>query len=48
MTIAAEEFGRLAGSASGEALIKAMKASHYLDIKITSQRKPMPVRAIRV
>lgn len=44
--IAAEEFRRLTGSVSGEALIKAMQASPYRDINITPQREPMPVREI--
>lgn len=44
--IAAEEFRRLTGSVSGEALIKAMQASPYRDINITPQREPMPVRDI--
>jgi prevent-host-death family protein len=44
--IAAEEFRRLTGSVSGEALIKAMQASPYRDINITPQRESMPVRDI--
>ena len=44
--IAAEEFRRLTGSVSGEALIKAMQASPYRDIDIAPQREPMPVRDI--
>jgi prevent-host-death family protein len=44
--IAAEEFRRLTGSVSGEALVKAMQASPYRDIGITPQREPMPVRDI--
>lgn len=42
--IAAEEFRRLKGEATGEALIKAMQASPYRDIDIESKREPMPVR----
>lgn len=44
--IAAEEFRRLTGSVSGEALIKAMQASPYRDIDITPHREPMPVRDV--
>jgi prevent-host-death family protein len=46
--IAAEEFRRLTGNVSGEALIKAMQASPYRDIDITPQREPMPVRDIHL
>lgn len=46
VVIAAEEFRRLTGSVSGEALIKAMQASPYRDIDITPRRESMPVRDI--
>lgn len=42
--IAADEFRRLKGSVTGEALIKAMQASPYRGINIESTREPMPVR----
>jgi prevent-host-death family protein len=42
--IAAEEFRRLTGSVSGEALIKAMQASPYRKVNIEPKRDPMPVR----
>ena len=44
--IAAEEFRRLKGEVTGEALIKAMQALPYRDINIEPKREPMPVRDI--
>lgn len=44
--IAAEEFRRLKGNVTGEALIKAMQASPYRDVNIQPKREPMPVRDI--
>jgi prevent-host-death family protein len=44
--IAAEEFQRLKGSATGEALIKAMQASPYRDLDLEPKREPMPVRGV--
>ena len=44
--IAAEEFRRLKGNVTGEALIKAMQASPYRDVNIEPKREPMPVRDI--
>ena len=44
--IAAEEFRRLTGSVTGEALIKAMQASPYRNVNIEPKREPMPVRDI--
>ena len=44
VVIAAEEFRRLQGDVTGEALIKAMQASPYRDIDIEPKRQPMPVR----
>lgn len=44
--IAAEEFRRLTGNVTGEALIKAMQASPYRDVDIEPAREPMPVRDI--
>jgi prevent-host-death family protein len=44
--IAAEEFRRLTGNVTGEALIKAMQASPYRDVNIEPKREPMPVRDI--
>lgn len=44
--IAADEFRRLKGNVTGEALIKAMQASPYRDVDIAPQREPMLVRDI--
>ena len=44
--ISAEEFQRLKGNLTGEALIKAMQASPYRDIGIELEREPMPVRDV--
>jgi len=46
VVIAAEEFRRLKGDVTGEALIEAMQASPYREIDITPRREPMPVRDI--
>ena len=48
VVISAEEFRRLKGDLSGEALIAAMQASPYRDIDITPARMPMPVRKVSV
>ena len=42
----AEEFRRLKGDLTGEALIAAMQASPHPDIDIEPSRTPMPVRRI--
>lgn len=44
--IAAEEFRRLKGDVTGEALIEAMQASPWRDVDIEPNREPMPVRDI--
>jgi prevent-host-death family protein len=47
VVIAAEEFRRLKGDLTGEALIAAMKASPHRDVSIVeSKREPMPVRDV--
>lgn len=46
VVIAAEEFRRLKGSASGEVLIKAMQASPYRDVNLEPGRESMPVRGV--
>jgi prevent-host-death family protein len=46
VAIAAEEFRRLKGDLTGEALIAAMQASPYRDIDIEPRRAPMPVRDV--
>jgi prevent-host-death family protein len=44
VVIAAEDFRRLKGSATGSALIAAMQASPHRKIDIAPKRERMPVR----
>ena len=44
VVVSAEEFRRLKGGQSGEALIAAMQASPHRDIEIKAKRSRMPVR----
>ena len=46
VVIAAEEFRRLKGDPTGQALIVAMQASPHRDIDIEPKRTPMPVREV--
>ena len=46
VVVSAEEFHRLKGRPSGEALIAAMQASPDRDIDITPRRVRMPVRDV--
>jgi prevent-host-death family protein len=46
VVISAEEFRRLKGDLTGEALIAAMQASPHRDIEIEPKRAPMPVRQV--
>jgi prevent-host-death family protein len=46
VVISAEEFRRLKGDTTGEALIAVMQASPYRDIDIEPERMPLPVREI--
>src|SRR5258708_23898958 len=46
VVIAAEEFRRLKGSATGKALVEAMQASPHRDIEIAPRRGIMPVRDV--
>ena len=46
VVISAEEFRRLKGDLTGEALIAAMQASPHRDIEIEPKRAPMPVREV--
>lgn len=46
VVIAAEEFRRLKGDLSGEALIAVMQASPHRDIEIEPSRSRMPVRDV--
>ncbi len=46
VVIAAEEFRRLKGDLTGEALIAAMQASPYREIDIEPRRSRLPVRDV--
>ena len=46
VVVSAEEFRRLKGERSGDALIAVMQASPYRDIDIEPKRAPMPVREV--
>jgi prevent-host-death family protein len=46
--ISAEEFRRLKGEHTGEALIAAMQASPHRDVDIEPSRAAMPVREVRL
>jgi prevent-host-death family protein len=46
VVVAAEEFRRLKGDLTGEALVAAMQASPYRDIEIEPRRSRMPIRVV--
>ena len=46
VVIAAEEFRRLRGEQSGQALVEAMQSSPHRDIELQVPRAPMPVRDV--
>ncbi len=46
VVVAAEEFRRLKGDRTGEALIAAMQASPYRDIGLEPRRDRFPVRGV--
>ncbi len=46
VVIAADEFRRLKGGATGQALIDALQASPHRDIEIEPRRGPQPVRDV--
>jgi prevent-host-death family protein len=46
VVVAADEFRRLKGEQTGEALIAALQASPYRDIDIAPERHAMPVRDV--
>jgi prevent-host-death family protein len=48
VVVSAEEFSRLTGNLTGEALIAAMQSSPAGDIDLTPGRAPMPVRDVTV
>lgn len=46
VVISAEEFRRLRGDITGEALIAVMQASPHRNVSIEPKREPMPVRDV--
>jgi hypothetical protein len=48
VVVAAEEFRRLKGDRTGEALIAALQASPYRDIDIEPRRVRLPVRDVKL
>ena len=46
VVVAAEEFRRLQGERTGQALIDALQASPYRDMDIAPSRSAMPVRDV--
>jgi prevent-host-death family protein len=46
VVISAEEFRRLQGNPTGQALVDAMQSSPHKDIDITPMRGPLPVRDV--
>jgi hypothetical protein len=44
--IAAEEFRRLEGGATGAALVTAMQSSPFREIELAPKGMPMPVRGV--
>lgn len=46
VVIAAEEFRRLKGGHTGQALIDAIQSSPYREIEIEPRRMPLPVRDV--
>jgi prevent-host-death family protein len=48
VVVAVEEFRRLKGDRTGEALIAALQASPYRDIDIEPQRVWLPVRDVKL
>ena len=48
VVISAEEFSRLKGAETGQALIDALQSSPHRDIEIVPERSPMPVRNVKL
>jgi hypothetical protein len=48
VVIAAEEFRRLEGNATGRALVDAFRASPHREIDLTPDRSVMPVRRVAI
>ena len=48
VVISAEDFRRLNGEMTGQALVDALQSSPYRDLEIEPQRMPMPVRDVEL
>jgi len=48
VVIAAEEFHRLQGDVTGQALVDALQASPHRELDIEPRRDPMPVRDVHL
>ncbi|HBG06107.1 MAG: prevent-host-death protein [Geobacteraceae bacterium GWC2_58_44] len=48
VVISAEEFRRLKGGTTGQALIDALQSSPYRELEIEPERMPMPVRDVKL
>jgi PHD/YefM family antitoxin component YafN of YafNO toxin-antitoxin module len=48
VVIAAEDFNRLKGEATGQLLVAALQASPSRDADIEPTRTPMPIRDVRL
>jgi prevent-host-death family protein len=48
VVVAADEFRRLKGEPTGQALIDAMQSSPHREIEIEPKRMPMPVRKVEL
>jgi prevent-host-death family protein len=46
VVVSAEEYRRLKGDRTGEALVAAMQASPYREIALEPERRVMPVRGV--
>ncbi|HEY4159026.1 MAG TPA: type II toxin-antitoxin system Phd/YefM family antitoxin [Polyangiaceae bacterium] len=46
--VSAEEFHRLKGDRSGQALVSAMRASPYRNVELEPKRARLPVRAVKL
>lgn len=46
VVVSADEFRRLSGDPTGEALVAALQASPYREIEIEPTREPLPVRSV--
>jgi len=46
--VAAEEFRRLKGDPTGEALVAALQASPYREIDVVPKRERLPVRDVKL